>query len=278
MESQKKLNYVFIIGLASVLIFGVYFIQTVWAQDSSAGNSPSKPAATAEGSTPQPAATTLETTNSSGKNTQEKTLPNFNSVILAGLGNLHIRQGRDQGLVIKTDAELLPLVSATVDNNTLRLDFKNAEDHSRAEVNYYLTVKDINNIQSYSSSTVFIEDGIETNNLTLEIKSFGDMIVKIKVNTLVAKIEGAGRIRASGIANLQDIQITGTGEFMGNELSGQKASVLIDGTGVARINVTDALTVRILKEGTVGYCGNPNLSKTISTKGVVQVLDDSFCK
>lgn len=258
--------------LGLVLILGLQLVQKSWAQATSTAKTSQAPQASEVPKTDQ----TSQSAHS-GQTSQEKMLPNFNSVVLSGLGNLYITQGRNPGLIVKTEAELIPLISATVQDNTLHLDFKNAEDHSRAEVNYYLTVKDINSIQSYSSSTVFIKEGIETNSLTLSIKSFGDMIVTVKVNNLIAKIEGAGRIRAAGSATTQDIQIAGTGEFMGSELNGQKGSVLIEGSGIARVNVSDALSIRVTKEGTVEYCGKPNLAKALSAKAIVQPLDNSLC-
>jgi len=254
-----------------IFLFSALFsvcMQNSWADDNA--NSENKE------SSVKPSQTGTQTVTQPGA--QTKILTHFKNVVLSGLGNLYIRQGKEQGLSVKTEAELLPLISAVVEDDTLKLDFKNAAEHSRAEVNYYLTIKDISSVISYSSSTVYIDEGIETNTLTLEIKSFGDMVVKINVDKLIAKIEGAGKIRASGSARVQEIQITGAGEFVGNDLIGQKASIDIEGTGVAKIKAQDSLNIKIPKEGTVRYCGTPNISKEVSAKAIIEALEVGQCK
>lgn len=217
--------------------------------------------------------------NQSGKvSSQPKSLPYFNKIVAVGIGNLYIKQGKEQNLAVKTEVALLPLISATVEDETLRLDFKGANEYPRAEINYYLTIKDIKSIQSLSSSIIFIEEGIETDELILEIKSFGEMNVNINVKKLIAKIEGAGKIKAHGNAALQEIQINGTGEFIGIDLIGDDIDVTIDGTGIATVKAGHHLKISIPKEGTVRYCGEPSISKEVSATAIVEVVPKNLCK
>lgn len=216
--------------------------------------------------------------NSGKVSAQPKSLAYFNKVVAAGIGNVYIIQGKDQSLAVKTDADLLPLISATVEDETLTLDFKGAAEHSRAEINYYLTIKDIKSIQSLTSSSIFIDEGIETDELFLEIKSFGEMTVKLKVKQLTAKIQGAGKIRARGNSASQDIQIIGAGEYLGTELKGDDVAVDIQGTGVATVNANNNLKINIPKEGTVRYCGKPNITKEVSAKALIEPAPENLCQ
>lgn len=216
---------------------------------------------------------------STGKvSAERKSLPYFNKIIAAGIGNVYITQGKEQNLAVKTDADLLPLISATVEDETLTLDFKGAAEHSRAEINYYLTIKDIKSIQSLTSSSIFIDEGIETDELYLEIKSFGEMAVKLKVKKLTAKIQGAGKIRAKGNSTAQEIQVVGAGEFLGTELKGEDVEVDIQGTGVATVNASGTLKISIPKEGTVRYCGKPNITKEVSDKALIEASPENLCQ
>lgn len=207
-----------------------------------------------------------------------KSLPYFNKIIAKGIGNLYITQGKEQNLSVKTDAAFLPLISATVDNDTLYLDFKGAEEHSQAEINYYLTIKDIQSIKSLTSSTIFIEEGIETDELILEIMSFGEMNVKILVKKLTANIQGAGKIKAHGTSIQQNINIIGTGEYIGTDLKGEIGNINIQGTGVATVNINKTLKITIPQEGTVRYCGTPEVSKEVSSKAIIEVAPGNLCQ
>lgn len=219
-----------------------------------------------------------DTKTESNKVTQSKTLPYFNHIVLSGIGNLHITQGKEQNLVVKAESYLLPNIQATVKDETLYLDFKEASDHARAEVNYYLTIQDLKSIQSFSSASVYIQGGLETNELALEINSFGEINAKLSVDKLIARIEGAGKIKVTGRAELQEIYIGGAGEFTGVALKGRSVLVNITGSGAAKVDVEADLSAMIVGDGSVGYCGSPAVSKKISGQGIVEPLSSKECK
>lgn len=209
---------------------------------------------------------------------QTKKLQYFDTIVLSGMGNLHIKQSEEQSLVVKAEPAVLQLVKAFVKDNTLFLDLQNASKLEKVELNYYLTIKDIKSIQSFSSSAIVIEDPIKLDKLTLSIKSFGEMNVNLNVSKLIAQIQGAGKIKARGVAKEQIVQIDGAGEFIGNTLKGEKVSVEITSAGVAKTNASDQLLIKIPQEGTVQYCGQPSVSKEMSKDGKVEPLDESQCK
>jgi len=210
--------------------------------------------------------------------TQSKTLQYFSKVVLSGIGNLYIKQAKEQSLVVKAEPSVLQRVKAFVKEETLFLDLQGASEHNRVDLAYYLTVQDIKNIQSFSSSTVFIEEGIKTDELTLSIKSFGEMNVNVNVGKLIVNIEGAGKIRARGFASEQAIDINGAGEFVGNRLLSDKVAINIMGAGVAKANASDQLIIKIPREGSVKYCGQPSITKDISRQGIVEPLDMGECR
>lgn len=219
-----------------------------------------------------------ETTKNDSKVAQSRTLPNFSRIVLSGIGNLYITQAKEQSLVVKAEACLLPNVQATVKDETLYLDFKKASEYSRAEVNYYLNIKDLTSIQSFSSAVVYIQEGLETEELTLEINNFGEMDVTLSVNKLIARIEGAGKIKAIGRADEQEVYIGGAGEFIGPKLKGRSVAVNITGTGDAKVDAQAELSATILGDGSVGYCDSPAVAKKVSGKGVVEPLSEKECK
>lgn len=255
MKYVNRILITFLIGFLSLTSF------TVSAEESGS-NSNSSNSSNAEGKV----------------SSKPKSLPYFNKIIAKGIGNLYITQGTEQTLSVKTDAAFLPLISATVDDETLYLDFKGAEAHSQAEINYFLTIKDIKSIKSLTSSSIFIEKAIQTDELTLEIMSFGEMNVNISVKKLTANIQGAGKIKAHGNSNQQDINIIGTGEFLGTDLKGEVANINIQGTGIATVNINKTLKITIPQEGTVRYCGTPEVAKTVSNKAIIEASPGNLCQ
>lgn len=201
----------------------------------------------------------------------------FNSVDFSGIGNLHITQSDKQGLTVEAPENLLPLVQVYVKEKTLYIDMNSTNLTTPVTLNYYLSIKELTNINSFGSSTILIPDGLKSNALNLSLSNFGEANVNVTVKKLTVNIEGGSKVDAKGIASEQIISIMGAGEFNGNKLSGTNATVNISGPGIARINVSDELNINLLGEGSVKYCGNPSLNKQISGAGVVMPLGDSAC-
>lgn len=209
---------------------------------------------------------------------QTKKLEFFNAIELSGVGDLHIIQSDEQNFTVEAEDSILPLIKTYVKNKTLYIDLKNASKHAEDKINYYLNVKNLEKIKSYSSSTVFIKDGFKTEELILSIDGFGVMDANLNVLRLIAEISGGGKVNASGMAEEQGIEISGTGEYNGNKLAGKIASLKIKGSGIAKMNLSEKITVIIPEDGTLKYCGKPNLIKEVSKSAIVESLDQAECK
>lgn len=173
---------------------------------------------------------------------------------------------------------MIPLITVSVRGNVLYLDLKDANAHNEATINYYLNIKELKAIDSYSSSTVYIPEALKTDSFSLSLNNFGDAKINVDVKKLEIKILGAGKIEAKGTALEQTLLIRGAGEFNGSQLAGEKASIGISGAGIAKADVTNNLDVNINGTGNVKYCGKPVITKTISGDGEVIPLEDKECK
>lgn len=209
---------------------------------------------------------------------KKQDLKPFTAVTLSGVGNLHITQSKQEGLTVEAPDELLPLVMVYVKDRTLYIDLKDASKHSEAKINYYLSVKNLDNIISYSSSGVYIKDGLEGNSLNLSIGNLGEARILVNVNKLAMKIDGGGKIEAKGSAVEQQITINGAGEINARKLSGSSATVNITGSGEISTKVTDKLAVTIAGDGIVRYCGKPQITQEISTNAKVEALNEKECQ
>lgn len=204
-------------------------------------------------------------------------LPPFNAVSLSGVGNLYITQSNEQGFEVEAEATLLPAVVVYVKDKTLYIDLKSTSASNKSKLNYYLRIKDLQKIESFSNSVISIPDGLEGKVLNLSLNSFGEANLKIAVDKLIAKIDGGSKIDVKGSATEQEVQITGAGEFNGSKLVGQKAVFSIEGAGAAKAHVSDSLSAKISGEGEIKYCGKPTIIRDITGKGVVSPLDESEC-
>lgn len=208
---------------------------------------------------------------------KNQSLQPFKNIELSGVGNIYIKKSEKQEFTVEGDQKVLPLVSVYVRENTLYIDLKNASEQAESTVKYYLQVKDLKSINAYTSSTIFIDEAFETDELTISVNNFGEANVFLNVKKFTGKIAGGGKIIARGRAIEQDISIQGAGEFQGGKLLGDNAQLNMQGSGMSQVNVSNGLSVAITGEGTVKYCGKPTITKNISGKGTVTPAEPDAC-
>lgn len=223
-------------------------------------------------------ATENKTPSTTTTTTQKQKLQTFDAIVFSGLGNLHIDQSSDEGFTVEAEEAILPLIKVYVKEKTLYIDLKNASDHTQAKINYYLSIKNIQNITALDTSSVIIKDPFKTDALSLFISNLGDANINIDVQKFTAHIEGGGKITAIGNAAEQTIEIVGAGEFYGNKLTGKNGSLLVKGMGIAEVNLTDQFNIRVKGDGSAKYCGQPAITRDISGKFKITALDDAACR
>lgn len=211
--------------------------------------------------------------NSSGK----KELEPFTAVSISAIGNLYIKQSKDENFTVEAPDDVLPLVIVYVKEGTLYIDLKDASKHAEAKINYYINVKKIEKITSYSSADIFIKDVLEGDTLDLSIGNLGEANVRLNVNKVNAKIDSGGQITLQGSATEQNYTINGAGEINANRLSGKTATATIIGSGSIVTEVTDKLSTTIAGDGEVHYCGSPEINRKITGKGKVEAWGEKEC-
>jgi len=111
----------------------------------------------------------------------------------------------------------------------------------------------------------------------LEITSSG--AAKIKINSLSAKdlsviTSGAGDVELSGKVEVQNIKMSGVGNFTAPNLESQETVIDISGIGNAVIWTVEILEVDINGNGDVSYFGSPEVDYKDSGFGDLKSLGD----
>jgi hypothetical protein len=142
-------------------------------------------------------------------------------------------------------------VSSEVSNDTLVLELRTyANIFPTKPIKYALTVKDLTGLAVSGSGSVGIS--------------------RLATTSLVTKISGSGMITATGTAENQDLDISGSGRYQADQLIGKTVKVVISGSGSADVHATEALDIHLSGSGTLTYSGNPQrVTQEISGSGKV---------
>jgi hypothetical protein len=213
--------------------------------------------------------------NGSGQvRSESRTVRDFKSVDLTGVGTLVITQGSTEVLTIEAEDNLLPVLTSDVRGGRLTLGTKNhTVIRPTKPIRYTLTVKNLEAIDISGSGDVQATT-LKSDRFKVEISGSGNAAIdQLTATTLTADISGSGNITLAGTVSRQEIGISGSGKFQADNLASNTARVNTSGNGKATLRVSDTLDVRISGSGSVGYIGSPRVSTDISGSGRVNQVE-----
>ena len=102
---------------------------------------------------------------------EDRNVSGFNKVSVSGSGNLHIVQGDEESLTIEAEDNILPLITAKVSENTLKIGFKPGTSISTTKsIEFYLKVKDLDSISASGSGNIDCS-GLTADNLIIKVSA-----------------------------------------------------------------------------------------------------------
>jgi hypothetical protein len=204
-----------------------------------------------------PGESALEKINGSGNIIKsEIDVNDFNIVEVSGEGILIIEQGDAEGLIIKTDDNLLEYVKVSISEK--KLEIENMVDDGydlvpTEAIYYYLNIKDI--IELKLPGVVTVEcDSLRTSSLNLDMSGVVD-------------------VGLSGEIGILNISVDGVGTLNGRDFSSTECS--ISGTGNANIiiSVSEILDIDFKGIGSIKYIGDPEVKKDVGKLVDVENID-----
>jgi putative autotransporter adhesin-like protein len=205
--------------------------------------------------------------------TEERQVGEFQAVSLDGVGVINFVQEDATSLKIEAEPEALPLITTEVKDGTLHIQTQLLTPkviHLKHPPVYTITSPTLNALDLRGAGRAKIGH-LKADQLVITVDGAGD--IRLTNQTLGAcriRIAGAGNVQAAGIATVQEIDITGTGNFSGDQFVGETVKVNIAGAGRAKVHATQDLAVDIGGVGSVTYIGDPRITPNVGGLGRVK--------
>lgn len=204
--------------------------------------------------------------------TENRALTDITSVEHAGIGTVNIIQGKEEGMEIQADENLIQHFNIEVNSGKLTIGVNPGYYLvPKKPVVFTVRVKKLDsvtltgtgkiNVAPFSSKTPFsvVLDG--TGSINLE---------KVKVSTFKSDLKGTGSITVTeGKADIQESVISGAGTYSSAALESLNVKVTISGSGSALVKANEKLYAIITGSGSVTYIGGPVVDSQISGTGMV---------
>ena len=208
-------------------------------------------------------------TDAGPQTTAERTIGSVTAVELQTSGDLTVTVGETPGLTIKAGANQLDYLTSEVDGNTLVLDSK-AGMPGGGSISYDLVVPSLSSLDVSGSGSA-TGAGTLRGEATVTVSGSGDVtLTGVQVPSLAVGLSGSGKVTLGGSADSQQIDVSGSGDYDGKELSVGDTGIEVTGSGNAKVTVSGWLAVSISGSGNVTYFGSPTqVEKSVSGSGSV---------
>ena len=201
--------------------------------------------------------------------TEERNVPEFNTVKLKGFGNVVLIKGERHSVEIRTDDNLVSLIETNVENGRLVIS-QGDYNLKPTTLDFNITVANLKGISISGSADVTGESRFVSDEFLAKISGSGDMTLELEVANLESKISGSGAMKFSGKTDSHDADISGSGKINAFDMDAKNVSIKISGSGDCKVNATETLTAKISGSGDVYYKGKPQINSKISGSGSLE--------
>jgi hypothetical protein len=154
----------------------------------------------------------------------------FTGIAQEGASNVYISYGETQEVKVTGHPNIISRIETNVINGVWFMELEDG-DYSDYELTFYLTMPALNEVSN----------------------------------------SGSGNIHVTQFDNQPELEINiyGSGSFMGYPIQVADCRIRIEGSGECKVNVTDDLDVAIQGSGNIYYKGQPRISSDIKGSGTL---------
>ncbi len=193
----------------------------------------------------------------------------FTRVKSAGAFQVHISNGTEYEVLVRTDENLISYIETYVSDETLIIETRGMHTlSSQLPMEVFITTPQLEGlIQSGSgniSSGYFSPDKLQ-----LILSGSGKITTATNADKVSALVSGSGLVSISGTTNQSVMRISGSGQIDAYDLSTNTCKALIPGSGNLLTSVDYYLEATISGSGNILYFGSPEVDAQILGSGKI---------
>jgi len=206
--------------------------------------------------------------------TETRDVSGFDGVALEGFGSATVTQGDHTALTIEAAADVMPRVTAKVEDGVLVLGLRkggwlNGLRRKKLSIRFSVTTDNIRKLVLAGVGRIDAPS-IDSNALSLIVSGTGAIEVgSLSAESLSVVLSGAGSCEVEGKTTSQSIRVSGAGSYSAPDLECMTANAVVSGAGNITIRVQETLDAKISGTGSIRYQGAPTVRQRVTGVGSV---------
>ncbi len=182
--------------------------------------------------------------------TETRDLKDFSRIKLSGSMDLYVSVGKDPGVKLTFDDNLIDFIETEVRGKTLKIWSE----------------------ESYSSSRGCRIDISVPTLETVRLSGSGDIeIYDLNGDVFEYAVSGSGDLQVSGKVDEVEIKVTGSGDVDARDLEAAEVYVRVSGSGDVRVFASESFDGRVSGSGDILFYGDPeHVSRHVSGSGDIR--------
>lgn len=201
---------------------------------------------------------------------QSRDVGHFRALSVGISGDVEIRSGNTEGVIVETDDNVQALIETVVENGVLRVRAaKNVRLDTR-NMKVIVQARTLDKLSIAGSGNV-TADKLRGEHLTIDVGGSGSFNVdQLDSESVSIALGGSGNLKAAGNTERLQVSIGGSGRVQAGQLQSRDAVVSIGGSGQATVWAKKTLNVSVAGSGDINYYGDPQISKSIMGSGSIK--------
>ena len=204
-------------------------------------------------------------------NTKTHDVRSFSAIDLSGVFNVFLSQGAKEEVKIETDENIQPLITVTVEHDTLKLKLKeNVSLENMKKIDVYITLVNLSSLHTSGVGELKCSTKLNLKSLTLDCEGVGATNLNLTADQLTVKSQIVGMLELSGTVKEASITHDGIGLIKAFDLHTEKMTLKASGMGAAEVYASAEINIRASGIGNVRYKGGA-MKKDIKSEGLGKV-------
>lgn len=199
--------------------------------------------------------------------TEQRELPEFNSVEMCTAGKVYITYGTEQEVSVVVDQNIAEFITTSVHDGTLYIGTERGVSLSNYKLIVNLTMTDLEELVTCSSGDIIGKNKFTGDRVGLVTNSSGDICLDLEADRLTTRISSSGDIYLSGSVDLHEATISSSGDLYAFNLFTYTTKINISSSGNAEVYASRLLDVRISSSGDLHFKGHPTIYQSLSSSG-----------